>query len=142
MFSQLIPWELSHLILVYRKSDKWPGIIPQRCKPYADGLQNDCERVNLNCKYERLLGHWPFLQVRQPHRPKNPWQTLSWRWWINSCQSKMRSDFKNQIIPVTWPKVTGQIRWIAVLNIIHLMIGNNFNLCLLYRNYCSQGPKA
>lgn len=57
MFSQLIPGELSHLILVYRKSDKLLGIIPPKCKPYADGLQNDCERVNLNCKYERAFEH-------------------------------------------------------------------------------------
>lgn len=142
MFSQLIPWELSHLILVYRKSDKWLGITPQRCKPYADGLQGDCKRVNLNCKYERLFGHWPFVQAKKPHMPKYPFQTLSWRQWINSCQSRMKSDFKNQIIPVIWLKVTSQIRWIAVLNIIHLMIRINFNLCLLYMNYCSQGPMA
>ena len=57
MFSQLIPGELSHLILVYRKSDKLLGIIPPKCRPYADGLQNDCERVNLNCKYERAFEH-------------------------------------------------------------------------------------
>lgn len=75
--------------------------------------------------------------------PRYPFETSNRRWWINSCQSRVKLEFqKNQIIPVIWSKVTSWIHWISMLNIIHLMTGNNFNLSLLYMNYCSQGPKV